>query len=46
MEWQDDIIAILSVFDGITTQIVLLDTYNITYFVKCSHCTIAVFQIH
>ena len=48
MEWQDDIIAILSEIDGITRQIVLLDTYNITYFVKwvCSHCTIAVFQIH
>ena len=36
----------VSVFDGVTMQIVLLDTYKITYFVKwvCSYCTIAVFQ--
>ena len=35
-----------SVFDGVTQQIVLLDTYKINYIVKwvCLHCTIAVFH--
>ena len=44
MEQEEDIIAILKVFDGFTKQIVLSDTYKINYFVKwvCLHCTIAV----
>ena len=38
----------LSVFDGVTKQLVLPDTYKITFFVKwvCLHCTIAVFHGH
>ena len=46
MEKDDDIIALLSVFEGIRNQIVLPDTYKITFFVKwvCLHCTIAVFH--
>ena len=47
MEYEDDIIAILK-FEGVTKQMVLPDTYKITYFVKWFflHCTIAVFRLH
>ena len=47
MEYEDDIKA-LSVFDGVTKQIVLPDIYKITFFVKLVwlHCTIAVFHGH
>ena len=36
------------VFDAVTKQIVLLDTYLITNLVKwvCLHCTIALFLVH
>ena len=48
MEKDDDIIALLSVFDAVRKQIVLPDTYKITFFVKwiCLHCIIAVFKLH
>ena len=38
----------LSVFDGVTKQIVLLDTYKITYLVKwvCLHCSLVLFHGH
>ena len=38
----------LSVFDGVTKQIILPDTYQVTLFVKwvCLHCTIAVFHVY
>ena len=46
MKKDDDIIALLSVFEGVRKQLVLPDTYKITFFVKlvCLHCTIAVFH--
>ena len=46
-ELEDEIIPIL-IFDGISMQIVLLDTYKITYLVKwvCFHCRIVLFHGH
>ena len=41
MEKDDDIIALLSVFDGIRKQIVLQDTYKITFF-----CELDLFTLH
>ena len=50
MRKEDDIVAILnlSAFYLLKKQILLLDTYYITYLVRwvCVHCTIAVPDVH
>ena len=42
LEYEDDIIAILSAFDVATKQIALLVSYKILVKWVCLHCTIAV----
>ena len=48
MEEEDDIVAILTVFDVVTKQIVLRDTYEITNLNErvCLHCTNSVSHVH